>query len=127
MASAGELQLLRKLVDYDAQHGYYRTLLAYNPFGVRPAELNFDVNTRFGTVDVDWMLRIAWAAKIELVGWLTFRTAKFYWNLIDPRRGGLRRRVLSSISGTANERAVTAAHTWAMGRRLAEIFAPALK
>ena len=123
-----ELRLLRRLVDHDAEHGYLGTQVAYNPFGTRPAELNFDADSIFGTVDVDWMLRVAWVAKFELVAWITFRTAKFYWNLIDPRRGGLRRRLdPRSIIASSNERAVSAAHAWAMGSRLALVFAPALR
>jgi hypothetical protein len=123
-----QLRVLKQLVDYDKQNGYFRTLLAYNPFGTRPAELNFDVDSQYGTVDVDWMLRIAYVAKFEFVAWLTFRTAKFYWNLIDPRRGGLRRRLSPlTIINSANERAVTAAHAWANGKRLAYVLAPALR
>ena len=79
---------LLELVEYEKAHGKTATLLKYDPFdsGLL-VPLNYDIPTIFGVVDVDWMFRVAFASRNLFTGWLLYRTAKFYWNLTDPRRG----------------------------------------
>lgn len=120
---------LRELVEYERTRGKWATLLHYNPArGSLLIPLNHDIPTIYGLVDVDWMFRVAWAAYCEFAGWLFYRTAKFYWNLTDPRRGALRERLSpASIYQEANENAPRVAHEWlTCGRTLEQIFAPAL-
>jgi hypothetical protein len=121
---------LRRFVDFETKNGKFKTLMEYHPAnGSLLIPLNHDIPTIYGDVDVDWMLRVAWASDNEFAGWLLYRTAKFYWNVIDPRQtGGWDARLSNrSIVQSANEMAPYVAHKWiGEGKTLRDIFAPAL-
>jgi hypothetical protein len=120
---------LRELVDYEAGHGKMLTLLKYHPAAHSLlVPLNYDIPSIFGPVDVDWMFRVAWASGSEFAGWMMYRTAKFYWNITDPRKTGWESRMdMRSIFQTANENAPRVAHQWlSTDLTLKQIFAPAL-
>ena len=121
---------LRELVAYEEAAGKFQTCMKYNPANsTLLVPLNHDIPSIYGEVDVDWMLRVAWASGNEFTGWLLYRTAKFYWNVIDPRQtGGWSARLSNrSIIQSANEMAPYVAHKWlGEGKTLRQIFPPAL-
>ncbi len=121
---------LRALVNYEAANGKFKTCMRYNPAaGDYLIPLNHDIPSIYGDVDVDWMFRVAWAGKSQFGSWLLYRTAKFYWNVIDPRQtGGWSARLSNrSIIQSANEMAPYVAHQWlSSDQTLRDIFAPAL-
>ncbi len=121
---------MRALVAYEEAAGKFQTCMKYNPAnGSLLVPLNHDIPSIYGYVDVDWMFRVAWAGKSQVGSWLLYRTAKFYWNVIDPRQtGGWQARLSEkSIIQSANEMAPYVAHQWLSGDLpLRRIFAPAL-
>lgn len=122
---------LLDLVKYEEKSGKFKTCMRYNPANCDLlVPLNHNIPSIYGEVDVDWMFRVAWAGKSDFGSWLLYRTAKFYWNVLDPRQtGGWSARLSNrSIIQSANEMAPYVAHQWLGGdKTLRHIFAPALK
>jgi len=139
---------LRKLVAFEKDHGKTLTILKYRPLSEAAIDLNYDIPSTVGSVDVDWMMCLAGFSRFKGVSWIVYITAKRFWNSIDPRKnskwesllgffapwardliqGEKYRRIRDSqIFAPPHLNAHRAAHLWmSTNTSLSEIFHPAL-
>lgn len=119
-----DCKALQAFLSYVQQNGKLATIYGkYNPGNNSLLiPLNDPCQSIYGLVDIDWMLRTTWANAFgSFVGWLGYRTAKFYHNLAMGYDQ-------SSIYAEDNENGVAVGNRWLEGdENLNTIFAPALE
>lgn len=140
---------LRTLVKYERENGKFWTVLQYRPLSEKAIDLNYDIPSILGPVDVDWMMCLAAFSRFKGISWLVYRGSKRFWNAIDPRTNSgveialalvapwLRaliqkdrfRKILNSqLYAPPHLNAHHAAHQWmSTDTTLERIFQPALK
>jgi hypothetical protein len=128
LLSSANCEALKRLVDYEKQHGKFRTLQEYNPFNFSDNMLGLDASfpSVGGDVSIDWMMRSgAWGAtSAPGLSHLTYLAAKAGWNMMNGNSP------MTNIFGEANWNAPSAMGYWYYGdggsKTLEDVFAPAL-
>jgi len=134
---------LLALVEYERQHGKILTVLRYHPLNHSLlVDLNHDIPSIYGPVDVDWMLRLSYSQLMPLLpgsipsvgdpimgaaqAYSSYFPAKLGWNVLRSFSDNWSFE-LGSIFQEANIAAPRVLAKWLHGdKSLAEIFAPAL-
>lgn len=124
---------LRKLVDYEHKNGRMMTLATYHPMAfdlLMP--LNCDIPSIYGSVDVDWMFRVAPVSAHPGMAYSAYGAAKTFWNTAKGVAGLFTGRPehkfnYGSVFQEGNRNAPKVAHLWMTGgQTLWDIFEPAL-
>jgi len=122
------------LIEYEADNGRVSTLKTYHPLAFNLLmPLNTDIPSKYGSVDVDWMFRVAPVSIHPGTGFFVYGAAKTIWNTGKGVAGWFVKDPMlkfnyGSIFQGGNRRAAWVAHKWlTSGDTLEEVFAPALE